>query len=204
MSGVAEANEAFSPAFDAAYTAHLERKLGLAGMELGNGWVDLLRNGAAGIGETKGQLSPDANFVLEFFVLMSTCRTDFTRTWRALLDVPAFSVALRNKCSSGSRFQSKAERLTLNKTPSSKGCDPLSKDLGRGGQNPPITSDADNSQDGYRVEITDEEALRPFLAILKEAEVSNKQIQAWAAWIREYMVRIDTQASYFCQLWGKI
>lgn len=93
VSGVAEANAAFSPAFDAAYTAHLQKKLGLRGMDLGSGWIHPQRSGSAPPGEMQENLPPDAQFVLNFFNLMTACRTDFTETWRALLDVPALSVA---------------------------------------------------------------------------------------------------------------
>ncbi|CAM9859545.1 unnamed protein product [Ectocarpus fasciculatus] len=93
VSGVAEANAAFSPAFDAAYTAHLQKKLGLRGMDLGSGWVHPRRSGGAPPGEMQEKLPPDAQFVFSFFNLMAACRTDFTETWRALLDVPAQSVA---------------------------------------------------------------------------------------------------------------
>ncbi|CBJ27840.1 conserved unknown protein [Ectocarpus siliculosus] len=93
VSGVAEANAAFSPAFDAAYTVHLQKKLGLSGMDLGSGWIHPRRSGDAPAGEMQEKLPPDAQFVLSFFDLMAACRTDFTETWRALLDVPALSVA---------------------------------------------------------------------------------------------------------------
>lgn len=94
VSGVAEANAAFSPAFDAAYTAHLQKKLGLRGMDLGSGWVNPRRSGGAPPGEMQEKLPRDAQFVLSFFNLMASCRTDFTETWRALLDVPALSERL--------------------------------------------------------------------------------------------------------------
>ncbi|CAM9343077.1 unnamed protein product, partial [Hapterophycus canaliculatus] len=91
VSGVEEANGAFSPAFDAAYTAILQRKLGLADMELGSGWIHPARCGGKASDKATGEVSSDARFVLRLFWLMSECRTDYTGTWRALLDVPALS-----------------------------------------------------------------------------------------------------------------
>lgn len=101
QSGIAEANDAFLPAFDAAYTFRMQRKLGLEGMDLGNDWAAALRSGSAERHQgTHATLSWDAVFLLDLLRLMANCRTDFTDTWRALIDVPGSSEALKSRNSS--------------------------------------------------------------------------------------------------------
>lgn len=97
MSGVAEAKKVFSPTFDAAYTEHLQRKLGLTNMNLvgGRGWVDILKNQDTDgrSHEAVGDVSSDTQFVLELFRLMACTGTDFTKTWQSLINVPSLSEA---------------------------------------------------------------------------------------------------------------
>ena len=170
MSGVARANEAFSPAFDAAYTSILQRKLGLSGMELGSGWMHPLRYGGGAVGATK-----DARFVLEYFRLMSACRVDFTGTWRALLDVPALSVARKSRKVSGGSMQS-------------GGAGAARSNIGQGGGRGGASGTQEDDIWG-----NNEEALRPFRSVLMAAGASGEQMREWAAWVDEYSSRIDTQ-----------
>lgn len=166
VSGVARANETFSPAFDAAYTTNLERKFGLCGMKLGSGWMHPSRSagGAAG-GATK-----DAQFVLEYFRLMSACRVDFTDTWRALLDVPALSAAHKVQQRSGAPVHS--------------GVDGTQAGVGRGC--------ASGTQEDT-ICGNDEEVLRPLLSVLTAAGASREHKRQWAAWAHDYSSRIDIQ-----------
>lgn len=175
MAGVTQATDAFSPAFDAAYTANLQRKLGLFGMELGSGWMHPSRSGGGAPSTTK-----DAEFVLNYFRLMSACRVDYTDTWRALLDIPAASVSGNAHQSSGPRVQSGAS--TVGETDPYEGLDSGEK-LGRRG-----TSDTEEGS----ICGTDEEVLRPVLPVLKAAGASSEQMREWVPWVREYSSRIDT------------
>ncbi len=163
LSGVARANEAFSPAFDAAYTSILQRKLGLSGMELGSGWMHPSRSGGGAAGATK-----DAQFVLEYFRLMSTCRVDFTDTWRALLDVPALSMTRKARRFSGGAVEGGEGR----------------SDIGQGSGRDCASGTQEDDTWGN---------LRPLRSVLMAAGASGKQIREWAAWVHEYSSRIDTQ-----------
>lgn len=165
-----QANDAFSPAFDAAYTANLQRKFGLSGMELGSGWMHPLRSG--GIAPRTTQ---DAQFVLKFFRLMSACRVDFSDTWRALLEIPASSVADKALLFSGLRVQPGASAIGA-KT----GLDSEKAKCGASG-----------TKEGMMCS-TDEEVLRPLLSVLEAAGASSEQMREWASWVREYSSRIDT------------
>lgn len=167
VSGVARANEAFSPAFDAAYTTSLERKFGLCGMKLGSGWMHPSRSRGGAAGAT----TEDAQFVLKFFRLMSSCRVDFTDTWRALLDVPALSAT------------SKTQQFSRAPTVHSGADGGTELGGGRGCAN------------GTQEEAiySNEQALRPLLSVLMAAGASSEQMREWAAWVREYSSRIDTQ-----------
>ena len=121
-------------------------------------------------GEAVGATTEDAQFVLKYFRLLSSCRMDFTDTWRALLDVPGLS-AVR-----------KAQQLSgLSSRPGADGSDVGG---GRG------------CASGNQEEIicaNDEEALRPLRSVLAAAGASTEQMREWAAWVREYSSRIDTQ-----------
>lgn len=193
VSGVARANEAFSPAFDAAYTAHVQRKLGLSGMELGNGWIDKLRTTGS---ETFGERSSDAQFVSELFRLMASCRADFTRTWRALIDVPALSLVLHASELSSVRIRARAGKPGgLETSPSGPVGDLASGLLERNLRGAGIAEDGD-SLDAIDA-VTDREALRPVIGILNAAAASNEQMHEWADWVREYMARIDSQVIRF-------
>lgn len=171
-----QANDAFSPAFDAAYTANLQRKLGLFGMELGNGWMHPSRSGGGGPHTTK-----DAQFVLEYFRLMSACRVDFSDTWRALLDVPASSVADQAHQFSGQLVQSGDSTMGAKRAPYA-GLDSAEK-VGRCGA---------SGTEEDTICSTDEEVLQPLLSVLQAAGASSEQMQQWASWVREYRSRIDT------------
>lgn len=166
VSGVAQANQAFSPAFDAAYTTRLERKFGLCGMKLGSGWMHPSRSDGGGAGSS----TKDAQFVLEFFRLMSACRVDFTDTWRALLGVPALSAAHNVQRRSG--------------TPLHLGADDTEAGDGHAGASG-IQKDA--------IYGNHEEELRPLLPVLTAAGASSEQMREWATWVHEYSSRIDTQ-----------
>lgn len=172
-----QANEAFSPAFDAAYTANLERKLGLFGMELGSGWMHPSRSGGGAPRTTK-----DARFVLTYFRLMSACRVDFTDTWRALLDVPASSVAGKAHPFSEPRMQSEAGTMGGKPRPCAR----------LGAADKAGNRCASSTEEGI-ICNTDEEMLRPLLSVLKAAGTSSEQMREWASWVREYSSRIDTQ-----------
>eukprot|EP00752_Nemacystus_decipiens_P010009 g8924.t1 len=161
VSGVARASEAFSPAFDGAYTASLERKFGLCGMKLGGGWMHPSRSR----GEAAGATAEDALFVLEFFRLMSSCRMDFTDTWRALLEVPGSSAARTAQQLSGA---------------------PVGTGVGGG------RSLASGTHEEV-IYDNDEEALRPLISVLTVAGASTAQMREWAAWVREYSSRIHSQ-----------
>lgn len=174
VSGAAEANDAFSPAFDAAYTAILQRKLGLSGMELGSGWIHPARSGGAASDTTTGEVPSDAKFVLRLFRLMSECRTDYTETWRALLDVPALSMTCTGQKVAGERSPSGAH---------------VAEGLDDERQGP--ASSAGGARDSICGD--DEEVLRPFRAVLKTAGASSTQMREWAIWVREYSSRIATQ-----------
>lgn len=194
VSGVAQANKAFSPAFDSAYTAHLQRKFGLTGMELGSGWVDVVRDGGVSRCETKSELSSDAQFVSRFLGLMATCGTDFTDAWRALLGVPALSTVPKTKTES--------EEVRLGKEGIAGGQAGTYEGLDEAGMRAPgkhrngdNTSGGCCPRDGDGPEVTDEEALRPLLKVLRAAGMSSDRMRDWAEWTRAYMARIDTQAS---------
>eukprot|EP00903_Cladosiphon_okamuranus_P015722 g14512.t1 len=168
VSGVARANEVFSPAFDAAYTASLEHKFGLCGMKLGSGWMHPSRSRGVAAGVT----TEDAQFVLDFFRLMSSCRMDFTDTWRALLDVPTLSAARKTEQFSGApNVHSRSDDGT---------------ELGGGRR-------CANGTQEEAIYGDDQEALRPLLSVLKAAGAASEQMREWAAWVREYSSRIDTQ-----------
>lgn len=196
VSGVAEADKAFSPAFDSTYTAHLQRKFGLTGMELGSGWVDLLRDGGASSCETKADLSSDAQFVLRFFGLMATCGTDFTDTWRALLHVPALSTVPPKKTGL-ENVGLKEEGIAGRQASTYEGLDGAGTRISGKHRNGDSTSEGCCTRDGVESEVTDEEVLRPLVKVLKAAGVSSDRMTGWAKWLREYMGRIDTQASSF-------
>lgn len=111
----------------------------------------------------------DGQFVLEYFRLMSVCRVDFTDTWRALLDVPALSAA-RKVQRSGAPVHSGGDGT----------------EVGGG----------DGCASGSREDAicgNDEEALRPLLSVLTAARASSEQMREWAAWVRDYSSRIETQ-----------
>lgn len=179
-SGVAEANKAFSPAFDAAYTHLLQRKLGLTALKLGNNWVDVLRSEADEASETTREASPDAQFVLELFRLMAGCRADFTDTWRALSDVPALSVALHTTRSPGLPLAGRHQHRA--------GVDASNKGGSMGG------SDRD-------WELSDDELLRPLRAVLEASGASSAHMRGWATWTRKYMARIDSQVRWLTRYW---
>ena len=207
VSGIAEANKVFSPAFDAAYGQNLQRKLGLTGMGLGSGWVDLLRRTDADGSETTGNVSSDARFVLELFRLMSCCDTDFTRTWRSLLDVPALSEALGARGGGGEILA----QIQRDDGVSTK--DQVDSVTSRGARRDRIIAEASaagwdgrDKRDGtvagvsaqryvQGVELSDEEVLRPVIGVLTAARVSREHLHHWAAWSREYMARIDSQVA---------
>lgn len=196
MSGVAEANKAFSPAFDSTYTNHLQRKFGLTGMELGSGWVDALRDGGTPPCETKAELSSDAQFVWRFLRLMSTCETDFTDTWRALLDVPALSAVPKTTTPEGLEVRSGKEGIAGGQACTSVGLDDAGTKAPEGSQNRDGTAEECCTRDGGGSEVTDGDALRPLITVLRAAGVSSDRMRGWAEWTREYMARIDTQASW--------
>lgn len=192
QSGIAEANAVFSPAFDEAYTLHLQRKLGLEGMELGDEWVAALRHPSE---ERSGTLAipSDREFVMDLMRLMADCGTDFTDTWRAFIEVPPMSVALRRKVSSGSRPRSAEEmQPESNAMPMSREREGLGDpDFGyRDGSNW-----EERTKTRVNIDVTDDECLRPLSAVLTAAGTSGDRKKQWARWIRRYMARIDTQAS---------
>lgn len=201
VSGVAEADKAFSPAFDSAYTNHLQRKLGLTGMELGSGWVDVLRDGGASPCETKTELSPDARFVSRFFRLMSTCETDFTDTWRALLDVPALSTVPK-PTSAGLEVRVGTEGIAEGPASTSVGLDDAGKRAPVGSRNRDSTAKGCCTLDGDGPDVTDEDVLRPLVPVLRAAGASSDRMGDWAEWTREFMARIDTQASLCQRFYG--
>lgn len=194
VSGVAEANKAFSPEFDFTYTSHLQRKFGLTGMELGGGWVDALRSGGTSPCEMKAGLSSDAQFVWRFFQLMSTCETDFTDTWRALLDVPALS-KVPKMTPGGLEVRLVKEVIAGGQVSTPVGLDDAGTRASGGSQNRESTAEECCTRDGDGSELPDEDALRPLVSVLRAAGVSSDQMRGWAEWTREYMARIDTQAS---------
>lgn len=122
-------------------------------------------------GKVAGASTQDAQFVLDFFRLMSSCRVDFTDTWRALLDVPALSAARKAQQPSGAPVHSRADDGT--ELGGDRGC-------ASGTQEDTICGN-------------DEEALRPLLSVLTAAGASSEQMREWTAWVREYSSRIDTQ-----------
>lgn len=186
-SGVAEASKAFSPAFDAAYTGLLQRKLGLTALKLGSNWSDILRSEVDEANETIREASPDARFVLELFRLMASCRADFTDTWRALSDVPALSVALHTTRPAGlpsaGRHQHRAgvDASDLDQDRAERVRDRSSNKYGSAGG---------NERDW---EMSDNELLQPLRAVLKDSVASSAHMRDWATWTREYMARIDSQ-----------
>lgn len=189
QSGVAEANSAFSPAFDAAYTAHLQRKLGLEGMDLGNGWAAVLRNRYTP-NEGPVNLPPDGVFVLDLLRLMEDCGTDYTDTWRALSGVPALSVTQDGDDVSGLRTRSGGDSISSVGPNKMRAAGP-DLDIGEDGQ--PECGGLMRED----VEICDSKCLQPMSAILADAKVSGDQMRRWAQWIRQYMVRIDEKVSLF-------
>lgn len=121
-------------------------------------------------GGAAGATTADAQFVLEYFRLMSACRVDFTDTWRALLDVPALPAARKTQQRSGA--------------PVHPGTDGTEE---RGGSGCAGGTREDGLCD------SDREALRPLLSVLTAAGASNEQMRQWAAWVHDYSSRIDRQ-----------
>lgn len=202
VSGVAEANKAFSPEFDITYTNHLQRKFGLTGMELGSGWVDALRDGGTSPCEMKTELSSDAQFVLRFFQLMSTCETDFTDTWRALLDVPALSTVPKIT-PAGLEVRVVKEGMARGQASTTVGLDDAGTGAPGGSQNrESAAEECCCTRDGDGSQVPDEKALRPLVSVLRAAGVSSDQMRDWAEWTRDYMARIETQASFWERFHG--
>lgn len=135
-------------------------------MKLGSGWMHPSRSG----GEATGATTEDAQFVLEYFRLMSSCRVDFTDTWRALVNVPGLSAARKAQQLSGAAVRSGADGTDVG---GRRGC----------------ASDTEEETIGG----SDEEALRPLRSVLTAAGASDVQMREWAAWVREYSSRIDSQ-----------
>lgn len=192
LSGVARANEAFSPAFDDAYTTYVQNKLGLAGMDLGEGWMHESRSegckrGAGsnnGSSDSKG-ITSDAVFVMELFGLMADAETDFTDTWRALMEVPALSAASNETMSF---LSARAPKGPIPPETVSRSSPPHEVEKASVG-----TELSDGT--GYSRIIRDEECLRPLRKVLEVAKVSSEQAGRWGRWIGEYMARIDSQVS---------
>lgn len=165
-------------------------------MELGSGWVDVLRDGDASPSETsemKVELSSDAQFVSRFFRLMTTCETDFTDTWRALLDVPALSMVPKATSPAGLKVRVGKEGIAGGQASTSVGLDEGSTRVPGGNRNRDSTAEGWSTRDGDAPEVTDEEALRPLFSVLRATGVSSDRMRGWAGWTREYMARIDTQ-----------
>lgn len=203
-SGVDEAKKAFSPAFDAAYTDLLQRKLGLTALKLGSNWVDVLSSEAdeankatnEATNEATREASPDAQFVLELFRLMAGCRADFTDTWRALIDVPTLSVALNTTRSSGVPLTGgHGRRAGVDASPCEGARD---SDEDRRGKGRDSAGNKNGSVDGNgrEWEMSDDELLRPLRDVLKASGASSTQMRGWATWTREYMARIDFQVRW--------
>lgn len=180
VSGIAEAKKAFSPAFDAAYSEHLQRKLGLTDMKLvgGRGWVDILKSLDADgrEHETVGDVSSDTRFVLELFRLMTCTGTDFTNTWQSLMNVPSLSEAQSSRARVGS------EEFFAPTDSSDK--------------NDGAVVEESHQECNEGVELSDEEVLRPITDVLRASRVPREYRGEWACWIRKYMARIDSQVTY--------
>lgn len=143
-------------------------------MELGSGWMHPTRSGGEAAGATK-----DAQFVLEYFRLMSASRVDFTDTWRALLDVPALSMTRESRRFAEASMQSGAGDAV-------EGGEARS-DVGQGSGRDCASGNQEVGTWGTN------EALRPLRSILMAAGASGEQMREWAAWVHEYSSRIDTQ-----------
>lgn len=190
-SGLAQANEAFSPAFDAAYTSCLQRKLGLVGMELGGGWTAALRSGAVQTRNGTAGVPPDARFVFDLLRLMADSGTDFTHTWRSLIEVPALSVALNSKRNAAfHRRLDQEERIGVDASAFTQ--------VGKVEMGVPDVSFDDWARESTAeiLDITDEDCLQPLSTVLKDAKASSQQMLAWVRWTREYMALIDSHVSW--------
>lgn len=178
------------------YTTRLERKLGLTGMELGSGWVDLLKGEGSDNHESKdkaNEWTPDGQFVMRLLHLMSDSGTDFTNTWQALADVPASSAGLPKSTRSlldASMTMRESDTTGLRPPACTNG---HSTGASTSGSNDAIGSQGGDLTGTHRPFMSDEEILRPLLALLVTAKASSTQRQEWAVWTREYMARIDSQ-----------
>lgn len=163
-------------------------------MDLGNGWTAALRSGSVEPSKgTPALLSRDAVFLLDFLRLMADCRTDFTDTWRALMEVPALSVALKSRDFLELRMRAGAR---VEPSTGSNGVRTVDPGLGEDGNWACDSSDGEAASKSHgNMEGWDDECLQPLAAILARAKPSRKQRRQWAQWIRQYMARIDTQAS---------
>lgn len=174
-------------------------------MNLGAGWVRALQHDQSSVIEGSRQVSSDAVFVLEFLHLMADCRVDFSDTWRALMEVPALSVALRVPSSLpyGTSPETNPRHVESIEPGYQAKKEYLVNILGAGIEveehachrifGGPTTESYTQIRD-----ITDEECLRPLSAVLRASNSTIEQLKGWSRWIRRYMARIDLQVSEWC------